>query len=37
MFGDAKVEAIKESGQYLIIDLDDLFSKLKSAEVDMKL
>jgi hypothetical protein len=33
----AKVEAIKESGQYLTIELDDLFSKLKSAEVDTKL
>jgi hypothetical protein len=33
----AKVEAIKESGQYLTIELDDLFSKLKSAEVDSKL
>jgi hypothetical protein len=33
----AKVEAIKESGQYLTIELDDLFSKLKSAEVDRKL
>jgi hypothetical protein len=33
----AKVEAIKESGQYLTIVLDDLFSKLKSAEVDRKL
>jgi hypothetical protein len=33
----AKVEAIKESGQYLTIELDDLFSKLKSAEVNKKL
>jgi hypothetical protein len=33
----AKIEAIKESGQYLTIELDDLFSKLKSAEVDRKL
>jgi hypothetical protein len=33
----AKVEAIKESGQYLTIELDDLFSKLKSAEVDRNL
>jgi 23S rRNA pseudoU1915 N3-methylase RlmH len=33
----AKVEAMKESGQYLTIELDDLFSKLKSAEVDRKL
>jgi hypothetical protein len=33
----AKVEAIKESGQYLTIELDDLFSKLKSTEVDRKL
>jgi hypothetical protein len=33
----AKVEAIKESRQYLTIELDDLFSKLKSAEVDKKL
>jgi hypothetical protein len=33
----AKVEAIMESGQYLTIELDDLFSKLKSAEVDRKL
>jgi hypothetical protein len=33
----AKVEAIKESGQYLTIELDDLFSKLKSAKVDRKL
>jgi hypothetical protein len=33
----AKVEAIKESGQYLTIELDDLFYKLKSAEVDRKL
>jgi hypothetical protein len=33
----AKVEAIKESGQYLTIELDDLFSKLKSSEVDKKL
>jgi hypothetical protein len=33
----AKVEAIKESGQYLTIELDDLFSKLKSDEVDRKL
>jgi hypothetical protein len=33
----AKVEAIKESGQYLTIELDDVFSKLKSAEVDRKL
>jgi hypothetical protein len=33
----AKVEAIKESGQYLTIELDDLFSKLKSAEDDRKL
>jgi hypothetical protein len=33
----AKVEAIKESGQYLTIELDDLFSKIKSAEVDRKL
>jgi hypothetical protein len=33
----AKVEAIKESGQYLTIELDDLFSKPKSAEVDRKL
>jgi hypothetical protein len=33
----AKVDAIKESGQYLTIELDDLFSKLKSAEVDRKL
>jgi hypothetical protein len=33
----AKVEAIKESGKYLTIELDDLFSKLKSSEVDMKL
>jgi hypothetical protein len=33
----AKVEAIKESGQYLTIELDDLFLKLKSAEVDRKL
>jgi hypothetical protein len=33
----AKVEAIKESGQYLTIELDDLFSNLKSAEVDRKL
>jgi hypothetical protein len=33
----AKVEAIKESGQYLTIELDDLFSKLKSAEVARKL
>jgi hypothetical protein len=33
----AKVEAIKESRQYLTIELDDLFSKLKSAEVDRKL
>jgi hypothetical protein len=33
----AKVEAIKESEQYLTIELDDLFSKLKSAEVDRKL
>jgi hypothetical protein len=32
----AKVEAIKESGQYLTIELDDLFSKLKSSEVDRK-
>jgi hypothetical protein len=30
----AKVEAIKESGQYLTIELDDLNSKLKLAEVD---
>jgi hypothetical protein len=33
----AKVDAIKESGQYLTIELDDLFSKLKSDEVDRKL
>jgi hypothetical protein len=33
----AKVEDIKESGQYLTIELDDLFSKLKSVEVDRKL
>jgi hypothetical protein len=33
----AKVEAIKESGQYLTIELHDLFSKLKSADVDRKL
>jgi hypothetical protein len=33
----AKVEAIKESGQYLTIELDDLFSKLKLFEVDRKL
>jgi hypothetical protein len=33
----AKVEAIKESGKFLTIDLDDLFSKLKSVEVDRKL
>jgi hypothetical protein len=33
----AKVEAIKESGQYWTIELDDFFSKLKSAEVDRKL
>jgi hypothetical protein len=33
----AKVEAVKESGQYLTIELDDLLSKLKSAEVDKKL
>jgi hypothetical protein len=33
----AKVEAITESGQYLTIELDDLFSKHKSAEVDRKL
>jgi hypothetical protein len=33
----AKVEAIKESGQYLTIEFNDLFSKLKSAEVDRKL
>jgi hypothetical protein len=33
----AKVEAIKESGQNLTIELDDLFSKLKSAEGDRKL
>jgi hypothetical protein len=33
----AKVEAVKESGQYLTIELDDLCSKLKSAEVDKKL
>jgi hypothetical protein len=33
----AKVDAIKESGQYLTIELDDLFSKLKSAVVDRKL
>jgi hypothetical protein len=33
----AKVEAIKESGQYLTIELDDLFSKLKSSKVDKKL
>jgi hypothetical protein len=33
----AKVEDIKESRQYLTIELDDLFSKLKSAEVDRKL
>jgi hypothetical protein len=33
----AKVEAIKESGQYLTIEFDYLFSKLKSAEVDRKL
>jgi hypothetical protein len=33
----AKVEAIKESRQYLTIELDDLFSKLKSAEVDRTL
>jgi hypothetical protein len=33
----AKVEAIKESRQYLTIELDDLFSTLKSAEVDRKL
>jgi hypothetical protein len=33
----AKVGAIKESGQYLTIELDDLFSKLKWAEVDRKL
>jgi hypothetical protein len=32
----AKVEAIKESRQYWTIELDDLFSTLKSAEVDMK-
>jgi hypothetical protein len=32
-----KVEAIKESGQYLTIELDDLFSKLESSEVDRKL
>jgi hypothetical protein len=32
-----KVEAIKESGQYLTIKLDDLFSKLKSSKVDRKL
>jgi hypothetical protein len=36
-FWGAKVEAIKESRQYLTIELDDLFSKLKSAEVDRKL
>jgi hypothetical protein len=33
----AKVEAMKESRQYLTIELDDLFSKLKSSEVDRKL
>jgi hypothetical protein len=33
----AKVEAIKESEQYWTIELDDLFSKLKSFEVDKKL
>jgi hypothetical protein len=33
----AKVEAIKESGQYLTTELDDLFSKLNSAGVDRKL
>jgi hypothetical protein len=33
----AKVEAIRESGQYLTIELDDLFSKLKWSEVDRKL
>jgi hypothetical protein len=33
----AKVEAIKESRQYLTIELDDLFSKFKSSEVDKKL
>jgi hypothetical protein len=33
----AKVEAIKESEQYLTIELDDVFSKLKSSEVDRKL
>jgi hypothetical protein len=33
----ANVEAIKVSGQYLTIELDDLFSKLKSSEVDRKL
>jgi hypothetical protein len=33
----AKVEAIKESGQYLTIELDDLFCKLESSEVDRKL
>jgi hypothetical protein len=33
----AKVEAFKESVQYLTIELYDLFSKLKSAEVDKKL
>jgi hypothetical protein len=33
----ARVEAIKESEQYLTIELDDLFSKLKSSEVDRKL
>jgi hypothetical protein len=33
----AKIESIKESGQYLTIELDDLFSKLKSGEVDWKL
>jgi hypothetical protein len=33
----AKVEDIKESGQYLTIELDDLFSKLKSSKVDRKL
>jgi hypothetical protein len=36
VFG-ARVEAIKESGRYLTIELDDLFSKLKSSEVDRKL
>jgi hypothetical protein len=33
----AKVEVIKESGQYLTIELDDLFSKLKLSEFDRKL